>query len=87
MAPPRFVGNKCVQGDGQFYTFSGQRADKGADPFTANNTFFSEGAKFDFAGGGLAHMQAAGLDLGSSVHEVPSVEEIIAMGRQALEPA
>ena len=41
-------------------------------------------------GGGAstsAHMQAAGLDLGSSVHEVPSVHEIIAMGRQALEPA
>jgi hypothetical protein len=80
-----FIGNKCVQGDGQFYTFSGNKADQSADPFTANNTFYSDGAKFAF-GGGLAKMQAAGLDLGSTVHEVPSIEEIIEMGRLALEP-
>ena len=79
-----FIGNKCMQGDGNFYTFSGNKADRSADPFTANNTFYSDGAKFNF-GGGLAQMQAAGLDLGSTVHEVPSIEEIIEMGRLALE--
>ena len=74
-----------MQGDGNFYSFAGNKADQSADPFTANNTFYSDGAKFNF-GGGLAKMQAAGLDLGSTVHDVPSIEEIIEMGRLALEP-
>ena len=79
-----YVGNKCVQYDGEFYTFHGNSLDKSQVPFTANNEFYSPGAKFDYGGKGLADLQKAGLDLGSAVHEMPPIDQVIAMGKQAL---
>ena len=68
----------------KFYTFHGNSLDKSQVPFTANNEFYSPGAKFDYGGKGLADLQKAGLDLGSAVHEMPPIDQVIAMGKQAL---
>ena len=54
-------------------------------PFTAGNTFYSQGANFSCNGATLGEMQAAGLDLSTTVHAVPTIAEILAMGKAALE--
>lgn len=80
-----FIGNKCIQDDGEFYTFGNQNCtDKTQVPFTAANTFYSKGANFSCNGASLEAMQAAGLDIGTTVHDVPTIAEIIAMGKAAL---
>jgi hypothetical protein len=80
-----FIGNQCIQGDGNFYTFQGKCTDKSNVPFTADNRFYSNGSKFVCGEAhSLADMQKNGLDLGSTVKDLPSVEDIIKMGRDAL---
>ena len=82
-----YIGNQCVQGDGEFYTFSGSPLDKTKTPFTANNKFFSKGAAFSYGSytkGGLEALQKVGLDIGSTVAELPTPEQMVAMGRVAL---
>eukprot|EP01043_Picozoa_sp_COSAG02_P014017 COSAG02_NODE_570_length_20203_cov_8.049990_7_plen_200_part_00 len=80
-----FIGNKCVQGDGQFYTFSGSCTTVSNVPFTAENTFYSDNATFSCGSAhSIADMQKVGLDKGSTVSETPSISAMIAMGRAAI---
>jgi hypothetical protein len=73
-----------VQYDGQFYTFRGNPLNKSHTPFTANNEFFSPGAKFEYGHHSLADLQKVGLDIGSSVHDMPPLDQIIKMAKQTL---
>ena len=52
-----YSSNKCVTADGQFYTFSGSPLDPTKVPFTANNSFYSPGAVFDYGGHSLSDLQ------------------------------
>ena len=79
-----YEGNDCVQWDGEFYTFSGSSLDPAQVPFTAQNRFYSHGAKFDYSGHTLSDLQKAGLDLGSSVSEIPSTDTLVTLARQRL---
>ena len=60
-------------------------------PFTARNRFVAPNATFDchcganFTGpGSFDALQAVGLDLGSTVEDMISVDEMMALGRAAL---
>ena len=80
-----YGSNKCVQYDGQFYTFNGSPLDQALVPFTFNNSFYSAGAQFNYGNGkGLKDLQQVGLDLGSTVSDLPTVEEMVAWGKAAL---
>lgn len=54
-------------------------------PFTANNKFYSPKALFDYDGHGLADLQEAGMDDGSTVSDAPDTDGIVAMARRVLE--
>ena len=79
-----YEGNDCVQWDGQFYTFSGGSLDPAQIPFTARNRFYSPGAKFNYGGHTLSDLQRAGLDIGSTVAEIPPTDALVELARQRL---
>ena len=79
-----YIGNKCVTQDGVFYSFNSDSLDPAQIPTTRNNRFYSPGAKFEYHGKGLAELQALGIDSGSSVAEMPSIQEMMAMAQAAL---
>jgi hypothetical protein len=55
-------------------------------PFSANNSFYSDGAKFDYHGLNLSEWQKqSGLDKGSAVLPTPTVKEMMQFGREVLE--
>lgn len=81
-----YQDNTCVQYDGEFYTFSGNSLDPAQVPFTANNSFYSRKAVFSYNNGkaGLKDLQKVGLDLGSTVSDLPTVAEMVAWGKAAV---
>lgn len=81
--------NTCFEPDGNFYSFSRcDPKDLGDTVYkTWNNQFFSPGAAWTISCGGtlnLSQWQALGQDKGSSVHVLPTAEEIVAMGEKVL---
>merc|ERR1712217_537410 len=80
-----YIDNDCITQDGKFYSFADNPMKPEQNPITARNRFYSPGAKFDYNGKTLRDLQRAGMDIGSTVDEVPSVDEIIRMGRSVLD--
>ena len=82
--------NHCVTQDGQAYSMGGFQHCTAGDVTphvfqTFNNTFYSAGANFsNGACASFAAWQAAGQDRGSRVLPMPTVAEIVAMGRAVL---
>ena len=81
--------NHCITQDGQFYSMNVNKCDEGSiDPHvyqTFNNTLYSSGSAFQNGPcTTFAAWQAAGQDRGSQVLPLPSVEEIVQMGRGIL---
>jgi hypothetical protein len=80
-----YKGNKCVQYDGQFYTFSGNPLSLTQVPFTANNTFYSPNATFQYGSAkSLKSLQAVGMDVGSTVQPLPTPTEMVMWGKIAV---
>jgi len=87
-----YFGNQCIQEDGDFYTFNGCSTTnlKNTVYQTFGNTFFSMNATCRINCGGnilnLGDWQKLGQDQGSVVKPIPSVVEIINMGKTVLGP-
>lgn len=79
-----YIGNDCIQGDGNFYTFNGNITPSNV-PFTANNRFYSTGGVFSVAGHNLTYFQSLGLDVGSTVKDIPSIPIVKSMALSLLE--
>jgi hypothetical protein len=81
--------NHCITQDGVFYSMGIKECDaQSIDPHvfqTWNNTLYSPGANFSNSPcDSLKQWQAAGQDRGSTVNPMPSVAEIVAMGKAVL---
>jgi hypothetical protein len=79
-------GNHCFTNDGAFYSMNVQACTAAAiDPHvyqTWNNTLYSNGSIFSNGPcKNFSAWQAAGQDKGSQVKPMPTVEEIVAMGK------
>lgn len=85
-----YFNNTCFTPDGQFYTFSRCDPSHLADHVyqTRNNRHYSPNATFSQDCGSTKYdfkaWQAAGQDMGSTVSDLPSATEIVAMGMQAI---
>jgi hypothetical protein len=80
-----YTSNDCVTQDGVFYTFSGNPLDRLQIPFTANNRFYSPNAVFNYNGHNLSAVQAAGIDRGSVVRDLPPLSQLVAMAEAILD--
>ena len=54
-------------------------------PFTAHNRFYAPNATFSYGGKGLSALQSVGLDVGSTVNDVPPVSALEALALRVLE--
>lgn len=86
-----YYGNQCFSPDGVFYTWRKCNPDHLGDTViqSRNNQHYSPGADFKVTCGSKTYSfkewQAAGQDFNSSVHEMPSASEIVAIGMAVLE--
>ena len=84
-----YFGNTCFEPDGNFYSFHSCDYEHLSDTVyqTWNNTFYSPNATFMISCGkdlDFDSWQKLGQDQGSSVHDLPSPADIVAMGRKVL---
>ena len=86
-----WVNNVCITRNPSLYQFDRCDPNNLTDlvPYTANNSFYvSDGFVYISCGNvnfTLAEYQAAGYDIGSTVSDLPTIEEIVAWGRQLLD--
>lgn len=81
-----YIGNRCVEGDGQAYSWAGCNVHAVANTtyqVISANTHYSPNSSFSVPCGGssltFAEWQALGQDAGSTLGDVPSVGQLVTM--------
>lgn len=86
-----WINNTCVIGKPDIYQFSSCDPEDPKDlvPFTANNSFYAPRKEIYIRCGGanwtLSDYQKMGYDIGSTVSNLPPIEDIVEWGKQLLE--